>query len=214
VDGAPITIAIADDHALVREGTRQLLERHGDLQVVAEVARGDEVLDAVLATRPAVLLLDVRLPGASGIEVLREVRAAAPETRVVMLSAFADPDYVGAALAAGAAGYLLKTAPAGEVAQAIRAAHAGSTVLDPAVSRELVAAPPRAEAVELSRREAELVALVVEGLANKAIAARLGISRRTVEGHLSRLFARLGVATRTELARYALTHGLVRGAEP
>lgn len=209
VGDAPITIVIADDHTLVREGTRQLLERHPDLQVVGEVARGDEVPALVGSLRPDVLLLDVRLPGANGIEVLRRVATATPGIRVVMLSAFADTDYVSAALSAGAAGYLLKTSPGEEVAQAIRAVHAGATVLDPAVSRELVTHPARAEPTDLSPREAELVALVVEGLPNKVIATRLGISRRTVEGHLGRVFSKLGVATRTELARYAVTHGLV-----
>ena len=211
---APVRIVIADDHALVREGTRELLGRHPDLQVVGEVASGDEVVAAVLAAEPDLVLLDVRLPGASGIEVMRRLAVEAPAVKVVMLSAFAEHDYVSAALGAGAAGYLLKTAPGEEVAAAIRAVMSGATVLDPAVSKQLaVGTGAGSNPGELTAREAELVRLVAEGLPNKAVATRLGLSRRTVEGHLGRIFAKLGVATRTELAHYATVHGLLGGDE-
>ena len=215
MEEAPVRIVIADDHALVREGTRELLGRHPDLQVVGEAASGDEVVATVLAAEPNVVLLDVRLPGASGIEVMRRLAVEAPAVKVVMLSAFAEHDYVSAALAAGAAGYLLKTAPGEEVAAAIRAVMSGATVLDPAVSRQLAGGTGAgSNPGELTPREAELVRLVAEGLPNKAVATRLGLSRRTVEGHLGRIFAKLGVATRTELAHYATIHGLLGGDEP
>lgn len=210
--GRRIAVVIADDHALVREGTREVLTRHPDLWVAGEVSRGEEVPAVVGETGPDVVLLDVRLPGMSGIDVLRRLRAEHPDVKVIMLTAFAEREYVSAALAAGASGYLLKTAPGEEVVAAIRAVMSGATVLDPSVSLELVRSPAERGVTDLTRREAELVALVVEGLPNKAIAARLGISPRTVDGHLARLFSKLGVSTRTELARFATTHGLVDGA--
>lgn len=194
---------------MVREGTRELLERHADLRVVGVAADGEGVTSLVDAVVPDVVLLDIRLPGASGIAVLRRLTAAHPSVKVLMLTAFSDREYIDAALAAGASGYLLKTASGEELVTAIRAVMAGSTVLDPAVSRQLTSHLTGAEQGELTPREAELVVLVAKGLPNKAVAAQLGISRRTVEGHLGRIFAKLGVTTRTELAHYATTHHLV-----
>lgn len=211
---ARVRVVIADDHPLVREGTRKILAAHADLDVVAEVSKGEEVASVVEETSPDVLLLDLRLPGMSGLEVLRHLVAQRARVKVIILSAFAEREYVTAALAGGAAGYLLKTASGEEVAAGIRAVVSGATVLDPAVSMQLLGAPAAQKTVEMTPRESVLVALVAEGLPNKAIAARLGISPRTVDGHLSRLFSKLGVATRTELARYAVTHDLLGSPEP
>lgn len=200
-------MVVADDHAVLRAGTRQILQAAGDIEVVGEAADGDEALARCAELRPDVALLDIRMPGLNGIEVARRLAQDVPTVAVVVLSAYDDDAYVRAALSAGVAGYLLKTAPAGELVQAVRSAAAGITVLDPAITRRLVTGGPD-DADGLTWRERQVVALVAEGLANKVVAQRLGISARTVEGHLNHAFAKLGVATRTELVRYALAHGL------
>ncbi len=133
----PITVFIADDHPLVREGTRQILEQHADLQVIGEAERGDRAVELIAQVQPHVVLLDVRLPGLSGIEASARIVRSWPEIKVLLLSAYDDEDYLLAALQAGAAGYLLKTAPSTEVIAAVRAAHRGETVLSSAVARKV-----------------------------------------------------------------------------
>lgn len=203
-------MVVADDHAVLRAGTRQILEAAGDITVVGEAADGDEALAVCAALRPQVALLDIRMPGPNGIEVARRLAEECPEVAVVVLSAYDDDAYVRAALSSGVAGYLLKTTPASELVQAVRSAAAGTTVLDPGITRRL-ATGVVGLAEPLTWRERQVVVLVAEGLPNKVVAGRLGISTRTVEGHLNHVFAKLGVATRTELVRYALDHGLVAG---
>lgn len=204
-------VVIADDHAVLRAGTRQILEQAEGIEVVGEGADGDEALALVAELRPDVLLVDIRMPARNGIEVARLVAGSAT-TRVAVLSAYDDEDYVRAALAAGVSAYLLKTMPGHELARAVRAVHGGMTVLDPSVSAVLTqpaaATPADADGSRLSWREREVVALVADGLANKAIARQLGISIRTVEGHLNHVFTKLDLSSRTELVRYALAHGL------
>jgi DNA-binding NarL/FixJ family response regulator len=134
---AIITVFIAEHHTLVREGTRQILEQHEDVRVVGEADRGDVAVDEIIASHPDVALLDVRLPGLNGIEATARIVAGGPETKVLILSAHDDEDYVLAAFKAGAVGYLLKTAPGRDVVAAVRAAHRGETVLQPAISRML-----------------------------------------------------------------------------
>ncbi len=159
------------------------------------------------------MLLDVRLPGMNGVEVARRLAAASPATRVVILSAFDEIDYVQAALAAGVAGYLLKTTPGDELVGAIRAAYSGMIVLDPRLSSYLVQQPDNgreARGVEaLTSREREVVGLVAHGLPNKAIASQLGISPRTVEGHLNHVFEKVGASSRSALVRLAMVNGLI-----
>ncbi|MDA8379805.1 MAG: response regulator transcription factor [Actinomycetota bacterium] len=215
------TVVIVDDHGLLRAGTRQILEEAGGFQVVGEAADGEAGLALVAELDPELVLVDIRLPGLNGIEVARRIAAGDAGTRVVVVSAYDDEDYVQAALAAGVAGYLLKTTPGDELVGALRAALSGVTVLDPAITSHLAAArAARARAHDglegrpdvspsLTAREAEVVHLVVEGLANKAIAHRLGISVRTVEGHLNHIFDKTGASSRTELFRLALERGLV-----
>lgn len=208
VTGGPLRVLVADDHALLRAGTRQILEAAGDIEVVAEAADGDEALARCAALRPDVALVDIRMPGPNGIEVAERLAAELPEVAVVVLSAYDDDAYVRAALACGVSGFLLKTTPAAELVQAVRSAAAGTTVLDPAITRRLASGPLQPADDGLTWRERQVVALVAQGLANKAVALRLGISTRTVEGHLNHVFPKLGVATRTELVRWALEHGL------
>lgn len=206
-----ISVVIVDDHALLREGTRQILERAGGFTLVGEAADGGEAMALVAEHQPDVTLLDVRLPGMNGVEVARRLAEVSPTTRVVILSAFDEIDYVQAALAAGVAGYLLKTTPGDELVGAIRAAYSGVVVLDPRLSSFLVRHPDdgRSGVGALTSREREVVRLVAQGLPNKAIAGRLGISPRTVEGHLNHVFEKVGASSRSALVRLAMVNGLI-----
>ena len=208
-----IGVFIAEDHTLVREGTRQILEQQPDLAVVGEADRGDLAVERIARLRPDVALLDVRLPGLNGVAATARLRSEAPAVRALLLSAYDDAEYILAALQAGAAGYLLKTVPGQELVAAVRAVHAGETVLQEAVSRALAEHWRRAGLPDgggrLSAREREVLSLLAGGLANKEIAARLGISLRTVEGHLGNVFGKLGVGSRTEALLYALKHRLL-----
>jgi two-component system, NarL family, response regulator LiaR len=209
----PLRILLAEDHAMVREGTRQLLSQVPGFQVVGEAGRGDTAVELAAELRPDVLVLDLRLPGMNGIEVARRVSADLPGTRVLIVSAYNDDDYVIEALRAGATGYLLKTAPARELIGAVRSVATGSLTLSAEVSQQLAAhmlrggGSPAARSV--SPRELEVLRLIAQGLPNKEIAARLQISQRTVEGHLNSIFDKLGVASRTEAVYQALHQHLI-----
>lgn len=211
-----LSVVIVDDHALLREGTRQILERVGGFTVVGEAADGDGALALVAEHRPDVVLLDVRLPPTNGVEVVRQLAVASPGSRVLMLSALDEVDYVQASLAAGAAGYLLKTTPGDELVRAIHQACEGTVVLDPSLPPYLAREPAGgARAASgpgtLTSREREVVQLVARGLPNKAIAGELGISPRTVEVHLNHVFEKVGAPSRSALVRLAMVHGLVDG---
>jgi len=212
-DDEVISVVIVDDHALLREGTRQILERAGGFEIVGEADDGGKVGDLVAETIPDVLLLDVRLPGANGVEVARRVGQVSPGTKVLMLSAFDEVDYVQACLAVGVAGYLLKTTPSDELVGAIRAACSGVVVLGPGLSSNLVRQPIGARGASgveaLTSRERDVVRLVALGLSNKAIALELGISPRTVEGHLNHVFDKVGATSRSALVRLAMVNGLI-----
>jgi DNA-binding NarL/FixJ family response regulator len=207
-----ITVLIAEDHTLVREGTHEILEREPDLSVVAEAERGDLALALIQSLRPDVALVDLRLPGLSGIDAARRAADEGLATRVVILSAFDDEEYVVAALDAGAAGYLTKTIPSAELVDAVRRARAGEVVLQPALAARL-ASRMRRRAPRLSPREQEVMMLLRRGMPNKAIARDLGISERTVENHLRHIFEKLGVSSRTEAVVHALSHHLIPGEE-
>jgi DNA-binding NarL/FixJ family response regulator len=206
----PLSVVVVDDHEVLRAGTRQVLETAGDLTVVGEAGSWDDALEVVGRLRPDIALIDVRLPGRNGIDLARRLLSDQPGTRVVMLSAYDDVEFVRRALEAGVSGYLLKTLERDELINAVRAVGNGTTVLDPAVSSRLSATPPATESgvrpPPFTQREQEVVALVADGLSNKAIAARLGVSTRTVEGHINHIFTKLGVESRTELVRFVLTN--------
>jgi DNA-binding NarL/FixJ family response regulator len=210
--GEGITVLIAEDHTLVREGTREILERAPGLSVVGEAERGDLALALLRRQEPDVALVDLRLPGMSGIETARRAAEAGLATRVVILSAFDDDEYVVAALDAGAAGYLTKTIPSAELVDAVRRARDGAVVLQPALAARL-ASRLRQRRPRLSQREQEVLQLLARGLPNKVIARDLGISERTVENHLRHIFGKLGVSSRTEAVVHALSHRLLPGGD-
>ncbi len=206
-----VRVLIAEDHAVVREGTRRILEEHPDLVVVAEAGDGIEAVQQAKRTLPHVALVDIRLPRINGIEAARRLRAESPGTRVLVLSAYDDDDYVLALMQAGASGYLLKNVPAHEVVEAVRAVARGEVVLHPVIAQKLArlwasgigpGAASQRSGNPLSPRETEVLRLVAKGLRNTEIAETLHISVRTVEGHLNSIFAKLGVKSRTQAVIY------------
>jgi two-component system, NarL family, response regulator DevR len=209
-----LRVLLVDDHAVVRTGTRQVLETSGDMTVVGEAESGAAALALVDAMDPEVVLVDVQLIDESGIDVARQLAVTHPSVRVVILSAHDDEEFVHDAFEVGAAGYLLKTMPRDELIGAVRAAGRGSVVVDPVLStrRSTQEAPSNVLGIRrLTWREQQTVELVAEGLTNRAVALRMGVSVRTVEGHLNHVFAKLGIESRTELVRLVLTGGLATG---
>ena len=207
---AEIRVLLVDDHALLRAGMAQLLDLADDVTVVGSAASGAQALELAPALRPDVVLMDLSMPGMSGIEATRRLLAARPETAVVVLTSFPDPDLVVDALDAGAVGYLLKDAEPDGLVGAVRAAARGESPLDPRAARVLLSArsrPPSASV--LSGREKEVLVLVAKGLANKQIARSLGIAERTVKAHLTSIFTQIGVTDRTSAALWAHRRGLV-----
>ena len=207
-----ITVLIAEDHTLVREGTRGILELCDDIEVVGEADRGDTAVEMARRLRPDVVLLDVRMPGLNGIDAARRIAALRQGSHVLIVSAYDDQQYVLEALRAGASGYLLKTAPSAELVNAVRAVASGATVLQAELSQRLTQrnSGQAGSSLEPSRRELEILRLVAVGKPNKEIAGDMGISARTVEGHLNNLFAKLGVSSRTEALVVAVNRHLVR----
>ena len=204
---------LVDDHAVVREGLRAFLQLQPDIEVVGEAGGGAGVLDVALNTQPDVVLMDLLMPDGDGIEAIRALGTAAPRARVLVLSSFADDERVFAAMQAGAAGYLLKDVEPDQLAAAIRDVHRGRPALHSDVAARLMrrAADPGSAAVEvLTRREREVLQLVVEGFANKQIARRLRITEKTVKTHVSSILQKLGVPDRTAAAVLAIRQGLVR----
>lgn len=214
-----VRVLIADDHALFRKGLRELLEEAG-IRVVADVADGASCLRKAVASHPDVVLLDLEMPGMSGVETARELRRAAPDARILMLTVSSDPDDVVGALAAGAAGYVLKGAEVEEMLLAVRAAARGETPLSPRIATELVrrvragesreTAAPAPPPEVLTAREREVLRLLSEGLENAEIGQILHISASTVKAHVSAILGKLGVENRLQAAVYAAHAGIAR----
>ncbi|WP_160010162.1 response regulator [Nocardioides sp. AX2bis] len=203
-------VLVVDDHRLVRAGLAGLVDDDPGLEVCGQAADGAEAVDLVTELRPDVVLMDLSMPVMDGVEATLAVLALRPQTRVLVLTSFAEHDRVREALAAGAVGYLLKDSEPGALLAAVRAAADGQVPLDPRVAAALLpGARPRTPVDHLeglSRREREVLALVGEGLANKQIARRLGITERTVKAHVGSIFRRIGVADRTSAALWARDH--------
>ncbi len=209
----PIGILVVEDHGLVREGTAELLERDPGLTVLGQAASAEQALELIGPLSPDVALVDVELPGMNGIALAREIAARSAKTRVLVLSAYDDYAYVIGALEAGVAGYLLKTASARELADAVRTAAGGALVLDESISRRLTrrwrSGLDNAPA-PLTARESEVLALIAQGMSNKQIAGALALGLRTVESHVSSVLGKLGLGSRTEAALYAVSHRLIQ----
>ena len=214
-----IRVMLVDDHALVREGTRDLLEREDDLEVVAEAGDGIEAVELADRHRPDVVIMDIAIPKLNGIDATRHIKELHPTTAVLVLTAYDNDQYIFALLEAGAAGYLLKDIKMRDLVQAVRAVYSGESILHPVVARKVVdhfidgAGPPgAAPAAEpphehVTDRELEVLKLAARGMTNREIADTLTISTRTVQVHLSNVFAKLGVGSRTEAVVYALRKG-------
>lgn len=208
----PIRVILAEDHALVREGTRRILEATGDIVVVAEAADGHEAVVAVEQHRPDVAIIDIGMPGINGIEVTRRIKKTHPGVSVLILTVHDDDQFIFAVIEAGAAGYLLKDVEGSQLVQAVKGLHAGDSVLHPAVAHKILARLASGDQgqtasgpeVPLTEREHEVLQLAAGGLANKEMAATLDVSVRTVEAHLSHIFRKLDVGSRTEAILFGL----------
>ncbi len=217
-----IRVIIAEDHAVVREGTRQLLEREPDLEVVGEAGDGAAAVALVDRLKPDVAIMDISMPVMTGIEATKQIKASHPNTAVLILTAYDDDQYVFALLAAGAAGYLLKDVPFAEVVRAVRLVHAGEPVLHPAIARKVLAKfaapvevataarPAHRDEQALTDREHEVLQLAACGLSNAEISAKMYLSIRTVQVHLTHIFTKLHVGSRTEAVIAGLRSGLLK----
>jgi DNA-binding NarL/FixJ family response regulator len=202
-----IRVVLVDDHAVVRSGLAQLLGGAGDIVVVGQAGDGAEAVELVRRTRPDVVLMDLQMPGVDGVSATREI-VGEELADVLVLTSYSDAERIIGALDAGAMGYLLKDAEPDEVLRGIRAVARGESPINPRAARELLGARRTTPAAELTPRESEVLVLVRQGLANKQIARRLGISERTVKAHLTSAFQRIGVVDRTQAALWAERNGL------
>ena len=206
-----IRLLIADDHAVVRTGLTQLLSALDEVELVGAATNGEEAVALCAELVPDVVLMDLEMPSLDGIEATRRIKEAQPGVAVVILTSFSDRERILRALDAGAAGYLLKDAEPDELTRAVRAAAQGDAPLDPRAGRALLSdRTATSPADALSEREREVLAMVAEGLPNKLIARRLGISEKTVKAHLTSVFRRIGVTDRTQAALWAERNGLTR----
>ena len=213
---ATVRVVLADDHALVREGIRHVLDAEAGIEVVAEASNGADAVSLALEHRPDVVLLDITMPGENGLRAAARLREAMPGVRILMLSMHDNVEYVREGMRIGTHGYLLKDSAGEELRAAIRAVHAGGTFFSPAVVQRLTAAPEvpatppaHAQLAQLTPRERDVLQGIADGLTNKAIAADLGISRRTVEAHRESLMRKLEIHNVAGLTRFALEVGLL-----
>jgi len=208
-----IRVLIVDDHAIVREGQRALIDSEPGMEVFGEAANGIEAVELALSLQPDVILLDLVLPGKEGIEVIKEIKEVNPELRILVLTSFSEDEKVYAAIKAGAMGYLLKDSSPTEILTAIHKVHQGEMPMQPSIARKLMLEIQRASNLPptkepLTEREAEILKLVAQGLPNQEIADSLVISERTVRTHVTNILGKLHLANRTQAALYALREGL------
>ena len=205
----PVRIVLVDDHSVMRAGLRLLLDAEPGFEVVAEASNAQDGARYVRGHHPDVLLLDLNMPGGSGLELIPRMREEAPETRIVVLTMQRDPAFARQALNAGAVGYVLKDAADGELALAIRLVSRGQTYLNPQLGVRLARQPLDARPGDLSKRELETLRLIVLGHTNVEMAGKLRISVRTIEAHRSHIHQKLSLSSRAELVGFALEHGLI-----
>lgn len=217
---SPIRIILAEDHALVRQGTRRILEEYPDLIVVGEAENGEQALELVKRLNPDVAILDICMPGLNGVDIVREVNESSLPTKILILSAYDDDDYILALMEAGVSGYLLKTAQANELVEAVRGVAQGKNILHPDIAMKVARLWARRRTISgqdvsghLSPREMEVLRFAAKGLSAKAIAHDLNISVRTVNGHFDNIFNKFGVSSRIKAVLYALSHHLVAPEE-
>jgi DNA-binding NarL/FixJ family response regulator len=216
-----ITVLLAEDHTIVREGFRKMIELEADLEVMGEAQDGRQAVAAVKKLRPAVVLMDIAMPRLNGLEATRQILKAVPATKVIMLSAHSDDAYVKNATESGAVGFLLKQSSAHEVCQAIREVQKGNPFFSPAISKRLKQLQPQPSnrkgglhkaAGTLTSRELEVLQLIAEGKANKETAVELGIGTKTVEKHREHLMEKLGIHDTAGLTRYAISAGIIESS--
>jgi len=216
-----ITVLLAEDHTVVREGLRALLQAEGDIEVVAEAETGRQAVRLTRKLRPAVVVMDIAMPVLNGLEATRQILKAVPATKVLILSAHSDDAYVEQVIALGAAGYLIKQTSAHVLSKAVRAAEKGNTFFSPSIAKRLrnhyKKSPDHVELLKkkgarLSSREVEVLQLIAEGAANKQIAADLCISVKTVEKHRQRLMEKLNIHDTAGLTRYAIAAGIIESS--
>ena len=216
-----IAVLLAEDHTIVREGLRKMLELEADLEVVGEAQDGRQAVALAKKLRPAVVLMDIAMPRLNGLEATRQILKTAPATKVLILSAHNDDAYVHNAIESGAVGFLLKQTSAHEVCRAIREVHNGKTFFSPSISRRLTEAQPRSpgragqrprKVPQLTSREIEVLQLIAEGKANKEAAAELGIGMKTVEKHREHLMQKLDIHDTAGLTRYAISTGVIESS--
>lgn len=206
----PIHVILADDHAVVRKGIREFLEEDPDIRVVGEAADGEEAMALIRGELPDVAVFDIQMPRMNGLEATRRVKKEFPQLGVLILTAYEDDPYIFNALQAGASGYLLKTSGSDELVRAVHAIGEGETALSPAIAKKLVQRATLAGAANSDRaepltdRELQVLRLAAKGIGNKQIGIELGISDRTVQGHLASIYSKLDVSTRTEAVLYAV----------
>ncbi|MBN2119081.1 MAG: response regulator transcription factor [Anaerolineales bacterium] len=207
----PIRVMLVDDHAMVRRGLGAFLKVFDDLQLTGEAASGEAAIRLCAEVRPDVILMDMVMPDMDGAAATHLIRQQFPQVQVIALTSFKEGDLVKNALEAGAIGYLLKDVSADELAQAIRAAHAGRATLSPEAAQALVETTnqPPVPGLDLTERELEVLALMVEGLSNTQIAGRLTVSSSTIKSHVSNILSKLGVSSRTEAVTLALRNRII-----
>ncbi len=208
----PLKILIADDHAIIREGLKLLLDAQSDLSVVGEASRGEEACRLAEELRPDVLIMDVSMPGLGGAGATKRLQESCPDVRVLALSAYEDEVYVRQLLSAGASGYVLKRTAAGEIARAVRVVAGGGIYLDPFVAGKVATSPTKGRSgargsEALSEREREVLRFTARGFTNKEIGNLLGVSIKTVETYKARLCRKLDLHSRADTVRYALSQG-------
>lgn len=215
--GQPIRVLIADDHVVVREGLVALIDSLADIEVVGDASNGVEVIELAQTLQPDVILMDLVMPLKDGVSAAKEILQTHPHIRILVLTSFSDDARVLQAIEAGARGYLLKDSSSKELIQAIRSVVAGNLVLRPSIALKLARGTQHNDSLSstevLTERERDVLALLVEGLANAEIAARLGLSERTVTTHVSHILRKLQVENRTQAALYAIRHQLINPPE-